>query len=123
MAIILERYPLPSTGHLRLDITVEADIRISAEEAQKTVSHHLFNDVNYLLWGEVPSLVLSQRTVWRVPVFIGLVGVGRIGSVTTVDVDVESGEVQDITPQMIEKMKQRVQHHVAGQTPATTASG
>ena len=123
MTIILEQYPLPSAGALRLDITIEANIRISAEEAQKAVSRRLFGEVSYLLWGETPSLVVGERAKWRVPAYIGLVGVGRIGPLTTIDVDVETGEMQELTPELIAEMKQRVQNYLANHPPTPAASG
>lgn len=119
MTIILEHYPLPSSGHLHLNVTIDANINVTAEEAQKAVSRYLLNEISYLMWAEKPSLVVRQRSAWRVPVFIGLVGVGRVGPLGTIDVDVETGEIQSITPQLVEEMKQRVQNYLAGQTPAT----
>jgi hypothetical protein len=107
MTIILEREPLPSTGHLHLNVTIDANIVVSAEEAQKVVSRRMFADVSYLAWAEQPSLVVGNQTVWRVPVYIGLVGVGRIGPIAIVDVHVETGEMQEITPQFIAEMKER----------------
>ena len=123
MTIILEHYPLPSAGPLHMDITIEANIRVTSEEAQKTVSRRLFNEVSYLLWAEKPSLVIGERTAWRVPAYIGLVGVGRIGPVATIDVDVETGELQAITPELIAEMKERVQSHLASHPPTPVTSG
>ncbi len=123
MPIILEGYPLPPTGPWRLNVMVEANIKVSAEEAQKAVSRRLFNEVSYLLWGETPSLVVGERAAWRVPAYIGLVGVGRIGPLATIDVDVETGAMQAISPEVIVEMKQRVQNHLAGHAPPATASG
>ena len=122
MTIILERYPLPTTGPLRLNVTIEANIKIPADEAQKAVSRRLFKDVSYLLWGETPSLVVAERTHWRVPAYIGLVGVGRIGPLATIDVDVETGEMEAITAELIAEMRQHVQNYLAGHTPTATPS-
>lgn len=122
MTIILEQYPLPSSGHLHLNVTIDTNINVTAEEAQKVVSRKMLNEVSYLLWAETPSLVVSQRTAWRVQIFIGLVGVGRVGPLSTIDVDVETGEIQNITPRMVEEIKQRVQNYIAGQKSAIVMS-
>lgn len=114
MTIILEHYPLPSSGRLHLNVTIDANINVTADEAQKAVSRKMLNEVSYLLWAETPSLVVSQRTAWRVPIYMGLVGVGRVGPLGIIDVDVETGEIQNITPQMVEEMKQRVQNYITG---------
>ena len=123
MTIILEHYPLPSAGQLHLDITIEANIRVTAEEAQKSVSRRLFTEVSYLLWGETPALVVSRRAAWRVPAYIGLVGVGRLGPIASIDVDVETGEMQALTSELIAEMKQNVQTHLTRHPPAPIASG
>jgi hypothetical protein len=37
-----------------------------------------------------------------------------VGPLGIIDVDVETGEIQNITPQMVEEMKQRVQNYITG---------
>ena len=41
-----------------------------------------------------PALIVTgERVVWRVPLFIALPGLGRLGKVGTIDVDVKTGEI------------------------------
>jgi hypothetical protein len=46
-----------------------------------------------MLIGGTPQLVISHKTVWRVPVMLTSSEVGPVGEVSAVEVDAESGEL------------------------------
>ena len=43
--------------------------------------------------GDTPTLVIAERAVWRVPVLLTSPSRGVIGTVGSVDVDAQSGEL------------------------------
>jgi len=45
---------------------------------------------------ELPTLVIGEQIVWRVPAVLTASHVGRVGEVGTVDVDVRTGEMNNL---------------------------
>ena len=80
-------YALPETGFVELKF----EIRVSAEEARKTVDRWLFNEVTMQMRALEPELVVDRTILWRVPVSFGVITHGQLGQVGHVDVDVSSG--------------------------------
>ena len=108
MTIILERYPVPDSGPLKLSVEISAEIKVSADEARRKVNGFLLNNLSYLTIGErQPELVVGERVCWRVAVNHTLPGFGALGRIGTIDVDVETGELQPISPEQLKEMKQR----------------
>ncbi len=93
MTIILDRYPLPDKGTLTIRETVT--IRVSAEEARRTVDRWLLDQVSYMLGAEEPVFVIGAQTGWRVPVAYSAPHVGRVGVAGHVKVDAQTGEILD----------------------------
>lgn len=91
MTITLDPYSIPERGKVNLHLKRSFEIKVTAEEAQRQVSHWVFDEVSYLLRGLTPTLVIAERVVWRVPVSLGLPDLGQLGMVGVVDVDVETG--------------------------------
>ena len=92
MAILLENYPLPSLkGHLEFLVTL--DVSVTAEEAKRKVEFWLHDEVSMQISAEWPTLVVSDKTVWHVPVHFSLPGYGPLGVVGTVVVDSLTGEI------------------------------
>ncbi|MGH2520972.1 MAG: hypothetical protein ACRDH2_00580 [Anaerolineales bacterium] len=61
MSIILERYPLPTIGSLKLSLEISAEIKVSADEARRKVNGYLLNHLSYLTIGErQPELVVGE---------------------------------------------------------------
>jgi len=96
MTIILDLYPIPEKGIFELNLSRSFNIRMTAEEARRQVNRWLLNEVSYLMGADLPSLVVGERVVWRVPVWISFPGLGKVGTVGTVDVDVETGEMNNL---------------------------
>ncbi len=93
MTIILDNYAIPEKGPVEIKVNLAFEIKVTAEEARHTVIRWLINEVSYMLGADAPTLVVSERAVWRVPVWIGFPHTGRIGVVGTAEVDVETGEL------------------------------
>jgi hypothetical protein len=88
------------------DPTLVAELVFTAPVAQRKVSKLLLNRVGNLLYGEEPSLVIGERVVWRVPVWISRPDTGPLGPVGTLDVDVQTGAIAH-TPEILEELKER----------------
>jgi hypothetical protein len=93
MNLEIEHLRLPQQAEVKVELSVTATINITDIVAQRRVSKLLLDQVGNLLYGEHPHLVVGRRLVWRVPVHLGLPGVGPLGEVGTLDVDVQTGEI------------------------------
>ena len=91
--ILLERQQVPTTGVLTVQVNQAVHINVSAEEAQRKVSVFVLKKISNLMHGETPTLVLGERTSWRVPVHLTFPAMGDVGQIGTIDVDVTSGEL------------------------------
>lgn len=121
MTIILERYPVPDSGPLKLSVEISAEINVSADEARRKVNGFLLNNLSYLTIGErQPELVVGKGVYWRVAVNHTLPGFGALGRIGAIDVDVETGELQPVSPEQLEEMKQRAKA-LAARYPLGTA--
>jgi hypothetical protein len=78
---------------LDLQISVLATININATTARRSVTAWLVSDVANLLVGGAPQLIISQQTLWRVPVILTSPQVGAVGQVGVVDVDATTGQI------------------------------
>jgi hypothetical protein len=112
MTIIFDSYTIPVNGKIDLNISRSFDIKITAKKAQRQVDRWLLDEVSYLLGADFPTLVVSEQQVfWRVPAWISFPHTGRIGLVGTVDVDIETGQMNDLPgckieiEQNLEKLK------------------
>ncbi len=95
MTILLETIALPASGILDIDIRVKSTIQVTAERARRQVSVFVGNQIGDLLHGEEPTLVLRGQSVyWRVPVALSSPTHGRIGTVGTLDVHTETGQLE-----------------------------
>lgn len=105
MTILLDHYTLPERGLVKLTINQDFEINVTAEEARRQVDRWLFDEVSYMMTAETPVLVLGEGVVWRVPAILTASQVGRVGSVGTVDVDVQTGQMDD-KPENIAALQQ-----------------
>lgn len=102
MNILLNAYALPEKGKVELKIDRSFEIKVTAEEARRKVNRWLLNEVSYLIAADPPTLVVAERVVWRVPAWIGFPHTGRAGVVGAVDVDVETGEMNNLAEHKLE---------------------
>jgi len=90
--------PPESKVVLKVEVTVQ--VNVSAFVAQQKVTKLLMERIGNLLYGGKPDLIVPtsltsppQRLCWRVPVVLAYPSSGPVGTVGTIDVDVQSGEV------------------------------
>lgn len=96
LALLLDEYTLPDRGLVELHLNRSFTIQVTAEQARRQVKAWLLDQVSYMLTAHLPTLLLGERVVWRVPVVLTAAQVGQVGSVGTVDVDVESGAMNNV---------------------------
>ncbi len=81
---------LPAESEVKVNSTLTAKINFTAVACQRRVSK-LFLDRVGLFYGEHPSLVVGERLLWRVPVWLSLPTTGPLGQVGVLDVDAQTG--------------------------------
>ena len=92
MTIILERDSIPETG--AFEIRQHVTLVISHEQARRLVNRFLLMEVSTMLAAATPDLVIGERTIWRVPVWIGFLHQGCF-AVGALDVDAQTGAILD----------------------------
>jgi hypothetical protein len=55
----------------------------------------------------VPVLVIGARPVWRVPAYFTLPQLGKVALLGSIDIDAESGELNQPSSEEIAEMQQR----------------
>ncbi len=113
--ILLERQQVPTMGILKVQVNQAVQINVSAEEAQRKASIFALKKISNLMHGETPTLVLGERTCWRVPIHLTFPTAGDVGPVGSIDVDVGSGELYT-TPDIIAAIEAHAQS-IAQHTP------
>lgn len=99
----LERMTLPAQSELKMEVSISSHINVTSIAAKRQVNRLLLERVGNLLYAEEPNLLVGTRLLWRVPVWLGLPTRGPVGSVGTIDVDAQSGEIL-FTPQQLAEM-------------------
>lgn len=103
MNVTLEPYTIPKQGMVHLQVSRSFEIKVTDEQARRQVDTWVLNEVSYLMRGLTPTLVVGERVVWRVPVSIGYPGLGQVGTVGMVEVDVETG-MMNTSPELQTKI-------------------
>ncbi len=101
MTVIIDTYPVPETGQFDLAIERSVDIVVSAAKARRLVQRWAMENVTYMLQAKTPTLTVSERVVWRVPVNFTAPHVGQVGKVGEVDVDVQTGELLNLSAEQM----------------------
>lgn len=122
--ILLDQYAVPNKGTFELKIHRSVEIRVTAEEARRMVKRWLIDEISYMMTATEPTLVLSKRAAWRVPAILTASHVGHVGAAGYVDVDVETGELQNAAEcqQAILAECQELAKRVPPYTPRTDMS-
>ena len=102
MTILLEPYTLPEQGTVQLDIHRTFEIKVTAEQARCQVNRWLFTEVSCMMGARMPTLVVGERVVWRVPAVLTAAHVGEVGIVGEIDVDVQHGKMDNTPARIIE---------------------
>jgi len=108
---------IPRTGKVELTIQVSATINYSAEAARRLAGRFVANEIGYLLRCEDPKLVVAERLYWRVPITLAFPTTGPVGTVGTIDVDVETGQLS-ITPEQIAEITRHAESLAAAHSTA-----
>lgn len=93
MPVELNLSSLPSSSQLNVHVHIAAPLLVTATEARRRVSRLVASEIGNLLYGGEPTLVVSERIMWRVPVMLAYPDRGPIGQAGSLDVDVETGAV------------------------------
>jgi hypothetical protein len=103
MDVELSEMRLPAQAEVKIELSVTAQINVTAQTAQRQVTKLLLDQVGNLLYGERPNLVAGERLLWRVPIWLALPTTGPLGQVGTLDVDTETGEIL-FTQQLLDEI-------------------
>ena len=93
MSVRLKELTQLPSSRLDIEVKVSAQVNVTAFSAQRKVSKLVLDQISHLLFGDAPSLVLSDRALWRVPVRLAFPTTGPVGIVGEIDVDIQTGEV------------------------------
>lgn len=95
--VLLHNESPTHTGTFEIRRTVT--VNISAEEARRQVHRWLLLNVSHMMGAEVPTLIVGDKSCWRVPVHLSTPQSGIVGQVGTVDVDAVTAELLDLSHQ------------------------
>jgi len=109
VSITLSGEGLQDVQKLNINITVVATVNVDAKTAHKRATLWLINEVGNMLFGGAPDLVISNQTLWRVPVIASSSEVDRHDQVGVVDVNATSGELL-VSDQLREQIINNVHH-------------
>ena len=96
IAILVDENLLAEKGLVELTVNRTFQINMTADEARRHVHSWLIDEISSNIGAEMPTLVLADRPVWRVPAWLSFPHYGRVGAVGSVDVDVETGKIYKI---------------------------
>jgi hypothetical protein len=106
MEIEMSDITVPVQAEVKIAFTLTSQVNVTDKTAQRQVSKLLLDQVGNLLYGERPSLVITRRLLWRVPVWIALPATGPLGPVGMLDVDSQTGEIL-FTQQLLNEIAER----------------
>ncbi len=107
--IILDGPGLAAGGRLDITIAIHATITVDAATSRHKATGWLASEVGSRLLGDIPTLVIAERAVWRVPVLLTSPERGVVGQIGSVDVDAQTGEVLssvELTQELIERARE-----------------
>jgi hypothetical protein len=87
---------VPQLPDAQVDIQVHGSARLNVTPftARQKVGGVIVSHVGTGVAADQPTLVANQeRLLWRVPVFLALPGLGRVGELGHIDVDAQTGEI------------------------------
>ena len=104
---------------VRLQI-VPQRVCVTAATAQRKVNRFVLDEISYLMGGEQPTLIETDRLVWRVPVALTYPTHGTVGQVGFIDVDAENGELL-LTAETVEEITRNARALAARLSPEATS--
>ncbi len=121
-SIVLADRPIPETGLWELQVNISAAVNCSAEDARRAANRFVHHEISYLMRGDSPSLVVADRVYWRVPIVLSFPSHGPVGMVGSIDVDVDTGEL-NVSSGLIAEIQRRAQDLATRSAPHTTPAG
>lgn len=103
--IEMEQISIPDGAEVKIELSLTSKLNFTALASQRRVSKLMLEQVG-LFYGEQPNLVISNRLLWRVPIWLSLPTTGPLGQVGSLDVDAQTGEIL-YTPEMLADIKER----------------
>jgi hypothetical protein len=94
-AILVDENLFTQKGLVKLTVNRTFQMNITADEARSHVHGWLVDEVSSNIGAEMPTLVLADRPMWRVPAWLSFPRYGHVGAVGAVDVDVETRKIQN----------------------------
>lgn len=116
MTLILTNVALPERG--RVEVNVAFEIKVTANEARKTVNRWLHEHVTMFVGADDPPvLVVGERPAWRVVASFTFPGAGRLGEVGTAYVDAETGELLTDSQELEAEIARRLEVEIRPRMP------
>jgi len=98
----------PEDGPLQVNVPpLSAEITVSPDAARRRANGYLTCDVAMAFRPGNPTLILRNRPVWRMPVYLHLRGVGQVARLGSIEVDANTREVIPLSPAQIAKMQEQ----------------
>jgi len=104
--ILVERQGTIADGVLTLQGDQKIDIKVLAEEAQRKVSRFVHMEISTQMHAKAPTLIVSNKASWRVPVHLTFPSFGDVGRVGFIHVDPTTGDLE-IHPSVIKEIERR----------------
>jgi len=92
-SILLESPIAEDIGVLTLKLNRQIEVKVPADEARRKVSQFVHTEISTQMRAESPTLVVSEKAFWRVPVHLTFPSFGDVGGVGYLEVDPVTGEL------------------------------
>ncbi|MBI4670215.1 MAG: hypothetical protein HY741_00925 [Chloroflexi bacterium] len=99
----------------------DCEIAVSPIIATRRVNAYLAGYVTMMTLPGAPSLVLQDKPVWRFTAYFNYPRLGEIGTLGTIEVDAQTGQVIPLTPEQISAMQERANVIATRLTPQPVA--
>ena len=99
----------PNTGQLSINIQLSVTVNVTEFSARQKVTGFVADEISTNMHAAEPTLIVGERIYWRVPVILSMPPTGDRGEVGTIDVDVQTGQLQ-ITQNIIQEMERRAEY-------------
>lgn len=98
----------PQSGSLKVRLpALSVEITVPPEVAIRRANAYLGLEVGVLIAAEAPTLLVSERPVWRLTAALHMPHTGRIGEVGFIDVDAQTGETVSLSEEQIATLQDR----------------
>jgi len=86
--------PFLRASNIDIHVHVSSTLNVTPFVARQKVGGLVLSKVGTGVGADEPALIVTgERVVWRVPIFLALPDLGRLGEVGEIDVDAQTGEI------------------------------